>query len=230
MWKKHYQDKLKEMEQDRVFYPGFEDIPVYYDEYSDELSDNFDMDDLYDEHKQLAKVVEEQKMTLRKRKREDDDDGAEGHIIKKQRPNFKTEEKLEEDLIEIIEEDPIVEKPSRVSKWIEENMPYKEDSPIVKQMREMGLLDKDEKVISWTNPNPCSEDPHWDIILPVDQSFGEPSTEDDDTGVYLKKISLKKASDKIPPSKKDDNAEMEEKPGSHILAKDLNRRIVLKKK
>lgn len=234
MWKIYYQAQLKEMES-RNIQPGFEDIPIYYDEYSDEASSDsyhdqgfcWTYDDAYDEDKQLRKLIGEQSTLRKKRKREDDDDG-DLHDVKRQRGNFlKTEEKLiEEDLIEIVEDpNPIdikgEEKSNKISQWIQENMPYREDTPVISQMREWGLLEKNEKVTGFTinKPIPKEEAP---FVL-VAPEFGK----EDNNNVYIKKISLKKATDQIP--KEENDLDMKEKPGSHILAKDLNRRIVLKK-
>lgn len=235
MWRRYYQDKLKEMEQNKEnMHPQYD---IYKDYFSDEDSENsFYGNNNQDEYLYADQSSSDEGKTvkytaLRKRKREDDD-GTEGQTLKKRKLDLYSHEKLEDDIIQIMEEDPVVEEPSKLSKWIEENMPYKEDTPIVKQMREDGLLEQDEKVITWTNPNlPVEDNYKLDIVMRADQSFGEDlSTEDDDTGVFIKKIQLTKASDSIPPSTKDEDNEMVDKSDSHILTKDKNRRIVIKKK
>jgi len=229
MWRKLYQErKRQEMEDQKDF------IPNYDESFSDE-----DLDNLYgpddpetgeikyhcpDDSSDNGKT--KTYSALRKRKREDDD-GAKDHIVKKR--------KVEDDLgkIEIKNVPWVSKKPEQrqsVMEWLQSNQPVVEDTPTIKMMREEGHLGKDEKVLStWINPNQPSEDYAWDIIIPIDEDDGkEPSTEDDDTH-FIKKISLSQASDKIPPPQ-DENDEMEDKVGSHILTKDLNRKIVIKKK
>lgn len=221
MWRKLYQEKLREMEQNKEnIHPGFTDIPVYVDSYSDE--DFIELDDSREEA--IQQILEHQERSLRKRKREEEEPSY--NTIKKRRPN------------EMVVDEECVEKNQVALDKVLKEIKI-EDTPTITMMRQQGYLGKDEKVIgSWVNPNSPSDDLGMDTIFPSEEyeiieptitSAGEdPDTEDDDT-IFIKKIELKKASEDIPPPQ-DEDIKMEDKYDSHILSKDKNRRIVIKKK
>lgn len=240
MWRKSYQEKLKEMNKENEN----QNIPVYYDTYSDEddSANTLEFSDPSEEEK--YNYIYGDQPSLRKRKREDDDDG---YVTKKRKLNFQVDEDLADEFDEIVlDDEPQEPKKSKVMEWIENNMPVVQENATITMMREHGFLEQDEKVTGhWVNPNPPSIDAHLDIIMrPTttkreelsEDADKEPSTEEDET-IFLKKIKLDKASSNIPKSEEkpkksfleNEDIKMDDVADSHVLTKDRNRRIVIKK-